>query len=64
MAEKFPMQADGEGTKMDMPDDKGELASRRSPVGESGGGAYPNPHSGEYADPDSQEEFTGGQSKG
>jgi hypothetical protein len=64
MAEKFPMQSDGAGTKMDMPDENGELASRRGLTGESQGGAYPNPHSGENADPDSQEEFSGGQSKG
>ena len=46
---KQPMQANGSGTRMTMPDDKGELASRRGASaagGESGGGAYPNPHSG------------------
>ena len=64
MAEKFPMQSDGAGTNMDMPDENGELASRRGLLGESQGGAYPNPHSGEDADPESQEEFSGGQSKG
>ena len=43
MTDKQPMQADGDGTK---PDGGPEIASRRGGAGESGGGAYPNPHSG------------------
>ncbi len=55
MAEdKKPMPADGSGSHMNPPDDNGEVASRRDRDmagglpngGESGGGAYPNPHSG------------------
>ncbi len=55
MAEdKVPMPADGSQTERTKPDDIGELASRRDGqsagglpnVGESGGGAYPNPHTG------------------
>ena len=55
MAEdKKPMPADGAGTNRRMPDEIGELASRRDAdmagglpnTGESGGGPYPNPHSG------------------
>jgi hypothetical protein len=54
MAEdKEVMPADGEGTKMTQADE-GELSSRRDSdmpdgqpnTGESGGGPYPNPHSG------------------
>ena len=49
-----PMPADGSGTEMASADENGELASRRDSqsagsepnAGESGGGAYPNPHSG------------------
>lgn len=52
--DKKPMPVDGSGSGPNMPDDNGELASRRDGdmagglpnVGESGGGAYPNPHSG------------------
>jgi hypothetical protein len=54
------MQADGGGTKPSSPDEKGELASRRDGVensGESGGGSYPNPHSGKQGSG-----FGGGQS--
>ena len=41
--EKQPMQADGDGTDKD---GGPKIASRRGGSGESGGGAYPNPHSG------------------
>lgn len=46
--EKQPMQADGSGTEPHMPDENGELTARRGEdqPGESGGGAYPNPHTG------------------
>lgn len=46
MVEKQPMQADGSGTEPHLPDENGEVASRRHSAGESQGGAYPNPHSG------------------
>jgi len=62
---KQDMPADGSGTDMAKPDENGELASRRdadmadgSPnPGESGGGAYPNPHTGK-----DKPSFHGGQS--
>lgn len=59
MSEKQPMQADGGGTEPAVPDDKGEVASRRGAnnAGESGGGAYPNPHTGKQGSG-----FEGGQS--
>jgi hypothetical protein len=66
MAEdKKVMPADGSDTAMSMPDENGELASRRDAdmsgdlpnSGESGGGAYPNPHSGKHGGT-----FHGGQS--
>ena len=52
--DKVPMPADGKSTERTKPDDIGEVASRRDGqsagglpnVGESGGGAYPNPHTG------------------
>lgn len=52
--DKKPMPADGSGTKERMPDENGELASRRdgdmpgygSNPGESGGDPYPNPYDG------------------
>ena len=52
--DKKDMQADGSGSRPAMPDENGELASRRdsdmpgygSNPGESGGGPYPNPHDG------------------
>ena len=47
--DKQPMQADGSGTEMAPADENGELASRRGGLaqsGESGGGAYANPHTG------------------
>jgi hypothetical protein len=65
MADKQKMPVDGSGTEKRDPDDNGELASRRDAdsgglpnVGESGGGAYANPHS------EKEEEggFHGGQS--
>ena len=68
MAEdKKPMPVDGSGSEMAMPNENGELASRRDAdtagglpnSGESGGGAYPNPHSGKEGGG-----FTGGQSGG
>jgi hypothetical protein len=62
------MPVDGSGTDVNMPDDIGEVASRRDAQtpgglpnsGESGGGAYPNPHSGK--DEDGSGRFHGGQS--
>ncbi|MDQ3246765.1 MAG: hypothetical protein M3Q52_07745 [Pseudomonadota bacterium] len=69
MAEdKKDMPADGSGTRRTMPDKNGELASRRDGdmagglpnTGESGGGAYPNPHSRE--DSDKGGDSQGGQS--
>jgi hypothetical protein len=65
--DKKPMPVDGAGSDMAIPDDNGELASRRDDhmagglpnVGESGGGAYPNPHSGKEG-----EGYKGGQSGG
>lgn len=64
---KQPMQADGSGTRPAMPDENGQLASRRdgqSPgglpnAGESGGGAYPNPHTGKGDNPDGPDKFGG-----
>ena len=64
--DKTAMPADGSGTKADPADENGELASRRDAdmpgrlpnTGESGGGAYPNPHSGK----EGEGEFEGGQS--
>ncbi|HEX8839502.1 MAG TPA: hypothetical protein VF750_03415 [Sphingomicrobium sp.] len=50
-SDKVNMPADGADTEMKKTDDNGELASRRDEgglpnTGESGGGAYPNPHTG------------------
>ena len=62
--DKQKMPADGAGTERRPIDDNGEIASRRDAdsgglpnVGESGGGAYPNPHSEEDG-----QTFKGGQS--
>lgn len=69
MAEdKKDMPADGSGTRRSLPDGNGELASRRDDdmagglpnTGESGGSAYPNPHSGKESCKDG--DFQGGQS--
>jgi hypothetical protein len=67
MAEdKVKMPVDGAGTHERAPDGNGELASRRDAqsgglpnAGESGGGAYPNPHS----DKTDEGSFEGGQSE-
>ena len=64
--DKTAMPVDGSGTKAHPADENGELASRRDAdmpgglpnTGESGGGAYPNPHSGK----EGEGEFEGGQS--
>jgi hypothetical protein len=64
---KVPMQADGGSTRPKMPDDKGELASRRDEdmagglpnTGESGGGAYQNPHTGKGDNPHGPDKFNG-----
>lgn len=63
---KQPMQADGGGTSPEMADENGELASRRDNhasegvnKGESGGGAYPNPHSGKGSSSDGPDKFGG-----
>lgn len=74
MAEdKKDMPVDGAGTDRAMPDDNGELASRRDAdmagdatnPGESGGGPFPNPYSGKDGSPDGPDTFTGhgGQAK-
>ena len=62
--DKKPMPDDGSGTEPRPADEIGELASRRDAdsadglnPGESGGGPYPNPHSGKDGDG-----FKGGQS--
>lgn len=65
--DKKPMPVDGSDSEPRMTDGNGELASRRDAdsagglpnVGESGGGAYPNPHSGKEGG-----KFEGGQSGG
>ena len=59
MAGKLPMQADGGGTHMTMPDENGELASRRSRMGESDGGPYPNPHTGKEGSKHGPDSFNG-----
>jgi hypothetical protein len=59
MLGKVPMQADGDGTRMAMPDENGELASRRSSMGESDGGPYPNPHTGKNGSKRGPDRFNG-----
>lgn len=64
---KQPMQADGGDTRPEMADENGEFASRRDAdqagglpnTGESGGGAYPNPHTGKGDNPDGADKFGG-----
>jgi len=63
--DKKETPVNGGGTEMSPADENGELASRRDAdmaggepnTGESGGGAYPNPHTGR-----SEGGFHGGQS--
>jgi hypothetical protein len=67
MADKQPMQADGSGTRGAGGDrtDGVEASHPRAAGGESGGGAYPNPHTGKAdKDKDDPGAFlgTGGQS--
>lgn len=57
MTARQPTQADGGGRK-GRPDGVSDAPAKRGGKGESDGGAYPNPHTGE-ADPD----FDGGQSE-
>ena len=65
--DKTEMPADGAGTQANPADGNGEIASRRDDnmagglpnTGESGGGAYPNPHTGKDK---SDSGFHGGQS--
>jgi hypothetical protein len=67
MAEdKKDMPVDGAGTDRTMPDENGELASRRNVdmpgggrpnPGESGGGPYPNPYDGKDGDSDGPDTF-------
>ena len=62
--DKQKMPADGSGTSFSPPDENGEIASRRGgaeQTGESGGGPYPNPHSGKQ-DRGKSGDFKGGQS--
>ena len=51
MADKRPVQADGDGTK-----ESGDGTGLKPGGGESAGGSYPNPHKG------GGERFDGGQS--
>ena len=68
--DKKRMPADGSGTDMAATDENGELASRRDAdmpggvpnTGESGGGPYPNPHTGREKEPNDDRDFHGGQS--
>jgi hypothetical protein len=64
--DKVKMPADGSGTEMNKTDETGELSNRRDQdmagqganPGESGGGPYPNPHTGKGGEGG----FHGGQS--
>ncbi len=51
------MQADGQGTERKT--DDLEVASRKGGSGESGGGAYPNPHTGKDGGKDRPGSFLG-----
>ena len=62
--DKQPVQADGTGMPPDKEegDPKGEPASPLtdlSRTGQSGGGAYPNPHTGKHASADGPDTFMG-----
>ena len=65
--DKKPMPVDGSGTTATPADENGEVASRRDDqsagaepnAGESGGGAYPNPHSGEESEADGPDKALG-----
>ena len=46
MADKTRVQADGRASPKKRPDGVSERPSGRASPGESGGGAYPNPHRG------------------
>lgn len=58
MADKEPMQADGEGTTPKESATNGKQDGRAGSSGESQGGAYPNPHTGKKGG-----DFDGGQSE-
>lgn len=60
--DKLPMQADGSPSTGGVARDKRKMASRPDGVGqtgESGGGAYPNPHTGKGGNPDGPDSFMG-----
>lgn len=65
--DKKKMPVDGAGTDRTMPDENGELASRRDGdmagggpnPGESGGGPYPNPYSDKEGSADGPDKFLG-----
>jgi hypothetical protein len=64
---KQPMQADGSGgVGEELAEDRGPPSAGRPDMednaGDSGGGAYPNPHDRETEGADKEEEFRGGQS--
>lgn len=56
MSDKVPMQADGNGLKSGRDD---MVASKLGGAGESGGGAYPNPHTGKAGKKDGPGSFPG-----
>lgn len=58
MTDKQPMQADGGGKHKPDPTSADGIAPGKDSAGESGGGAYPNPHTGKE-----RGEFDGGQSE-